>query len=36
MLELYLKDPNDLKLMKEVKGKSISMKLYEISMLVKN
>ena len=36
MLELYLKDPNDLKLMKEVKGKSISMKLYEISILVKN
>ena len=36
MLELYLKDPNDLKLMKEVKGKSISIKLYEISMLVKN
>ena len=36
MLELYLKDPMELKLMKEVKGMSISAKLYEISMLVKN
>ena len=36
MLELYLKDPTELKLMKEVKGMNISAKLYEISMLVKN
>jgi len=36
MLELYLRDPSELKLMKEVKGMSISAKLYEISMLVKN
>ena len=34
--ELYLKNPEDLKLMKLVKGKSISLKLYEISVLVKN
>ena len=36
ILELYLKDPMDLELMKNVKGMSISAKLYEISMLVKN
>jgi hypothetical protein len=36
MLELYLKDPTELELMKEVKGMNISAKLYEISMLVKN
>ena len=36
MLELYLKDPSELKLMEGVKGLSISAKLYEISMLVKN
>ena len=36
MLELYLKDPADLKLMKGVKGLSVSAKLYELSMLVKN
>tara|TARA_B110000444_G_scaffold198774_1_gene189980 strand:+ start:351 stop:1175 length:825 start_codon:yes stop_codon:yes gene_type:complete len=36
MQELYLKNPEDLTLMKLVKGKSISLKLYEISILVKN
>ena len=36
MLELYLKNPSELKLMKGVEGLSISAKLYEISMLVKN
>jgi hypothetical protein len=36
MLELYLKDPADLTLMKGVKGLSVSAKLYELSMLVKN
>tara|TARA_B100000900_G_scaffold253673_1_gene216130 strand:+ start:138 stop:986 length:849 start_codon:yes stop_codon:yes gene_type:complete len=36
MLELYLKNPSELKLMENVKGLSISAKLYEISMLVKN
>ena len=36
ILELYLKDPEELELMKTVKGMSISAKLYEISMLVKN
>ena len=36
MLELYLKDPSELKLMEGVKGLSISAKLYEISILVKN
>lgn len=34
--ELYLKNPEDLTLMKQVKGKCISLKLYEISVLVKN
>ena len=36
MLELYLKDPAELTLMKGVKGLSVSAKLYELSMLVKN
>ena len=34
IIDLYLKDPSELELLKGVTGKTVSAKLYELSLLV--